>query len=97
MSAEDLTTLAPREAIARIGNDVVRMKTPSLTEIRDTSMSARVKALSYERYYKPVHEVRDAVRKRIKTSAKCAPARQSRYRGGVFMKEFQYDEFPSQR
>jgi hypothetical protein len=95
VSAEDLTTLAPREAIARIGNDVVRIKTPSLTEIRDTSMSARAKALSYERYYKPIHEVRDAVRKRIKTSTKCLPARPSRSRGGIAIKEFQYDEFPS--
>ncbi len=66
VSAEDLSTLGPREAIARIGNDVVRVKTPSLGEVTDQSPGDRAKELSYQRYYKPAADVMESVRRRLR-------------------------------
>jgi hypothetical protein len=80
MSAEDLTTLAPREAIARIGNDVVRIKTPSLTEETDRSPGDLAKELSYQMLYKPAVDVQESIRGRLTQSSRCMSAQSSRRR-----------------
>ena len=61
---EDLTALQQREAIVRIGSDVVRMRTPPLDEVSDFSVAERAKALSRERYYQPAEAVREEICRR---------------------------------
>jgi hypothetical protein len=97
VSAEDLTTLGHREGIVRIVNDVVRITPPPLTEIRDQSMGTRVKERSYEKYYKPIHEVRESVRKRINSCDGGIATRLPRPPATKAITDYCYDEFPFQR
>jgi hypothetical protein len=87
VSAEDLTTLPHREAIARIGNDVVRIKTPSLTDVTDRSSGERAKELSYHQYYKPVADVEESIRRRFRSSSRSRRAQSSRRRGEIALKK----------
>ncbi len=95
VAAEDLTSLEPREAIVRIGNDVMKIETPFMDEVTDTSVSDRAKQLSYERYYKPINEVLEANRRRGMPSRKHVAAKPSHPPGRNRSVEFHYEEFPS--
>jgi hypothetical protein len=61
---EDLISLDVREAIARIGTEIVGIKTC----LRRTDVSRdrreRIIAQSRQKYYRPVHEVREIIRRR---------------------------------
>jgi len=58
---EDVISLKRQEAIARIGTDVVRIKTLKRRELPETHFRDRVIQESRRRYYKPAHEVREAI------------------------------------
>ena len=61
VEAEDLVKLEKGEAIARIGTDVVRIKTPGPLEIPEKHFRDAIIERSRRLYYKPVHSVRDAI------------------------------------
>ena len=61
---DDLITLQVGEAIARIGNEVVRVKTRYPLDIRKKHCRDMIIAQSYARYYRPVDVVRRAIRTR---------------------------------
>jgi len=60
----DLTTMDVGEAIARIGKEVVRIKTPMPPEIPDTHFREKIISLSRERYCMHKNEVRETIKKR---------------------------------
>ena len=53
---EDLITLETGEAIARIGTEIVRIKTPKPLKIPEGNNRERIIEVSRERYYKPADE-----------------------------------------
>jgi len=60
----DLIGLDVGAAIARIGNQVVRMRTRMPLDIPQRHFRDEIVAASRSRYYKPVEEVRKAIRAR---------------------------------
>ena len=54
---EDLITLEIGEAIARIGTEIVRIKTPKPFKIPTENNRDRIIEASRERYYKPANEI----------------------------------------
>ena len=62
VEVEDIITLETGQAIARIGSEVVRIRTPRPREISTTNCRDEIIARCHERYYGPVDEVRRAVR-----------------------------------
>jgi len=87
VSAEDLTTLPHRQAIARVGNDVVRIKTPSLGEVTDRSPGDRAKELSHQRYYKPAADVKESIRRRLRPPNRSMSLQSSGRRGETALKK----------
>ncbi len=63
-ATEDLVALADHEAIARIGNEVVRLKTPTPREVPASNFRERIIEESHRKYYRPAHEVREMIRNR---------------------------------
>lgn len=64
VTVADLITLDVGQAIARIGNQVVRIKTPHPLELPRDSAADLIVRRSRERYYRPAAEVRKAIRTR---------------------------------
>jgi len=64
VTVEDLITQERGHAIARIGNEIVRVKTLGPMEVPERSFRTQIIAESHRRYYKPVAEVRAAIRRR---------------------------------
>jgi hypothetical protein len=95
VTADDLTSLDTREAIVRIKNDVIKIETPFLEEVTDSTISKRVKELSRERYYKPIAEVWELVRQRDKPSSKHLVSKKRRSAVRNPSQEFHYEEFPA--
>ncbi|MBW1781727.1 MAG: type IV secretion system DNA-binding domain-containing protein [Deltaproteobacteria bacterium] len=58
VSAEDLVSLGVGEAVARIGTDIVKIKTRPPLEIPDSHFRDRIIENSRRSYCKPAHEVR---------------------------------------
>jgi hypothetical protein len=73
VSVDDLIGLEPRQAIARIGTQVVRFRTRESTPRLDPSPRAAIIRVSHERYYRPVAEVRAELRRRRADQADDAP------------------------
>lgn len=92
---EDLVSLARGEAFARIGTEIVKMKTRLPLKIPTTNFRDRIIEESRRQYYKPVHEVKKAIRHRGErwkspfSALSVLPIETTD--GGV--KEFAYDEF----
>ncbi len=61
---DDLSTLEVGQAIARIGNHIVRVRTNLPLDIPEHHCRDRIIARSRELYYKPIDEVRRAIRAR---------------------------------
>ena len=61
---KDLITLKRGEAIARIGTDIVRFKTPGRLEIPKQHFKDEIIQRSHRLYYKPVHVVRNLIRQK---------------------------------
>jgi hypothetical protein len=64
VTVEDLITQERGHAIARIGNEIVRIKTLGPTEVPERNFRTRILDESHRRYCKPVAEVRAAIRRR---------------------------------
>ena len=60
--AEDIVSLGVGEAFARIGTDIVKIKTRPPLEIPDTHFRDRIIEDSRKNYCKPAHEVRKWIR-----------------------------------
>ena len=57
-TVEDLITLEQGEAIARIGNHVVRIKTPKPLRVPEDNCRQRIIDASHRKYYRPARELR---------------------------------------
>ena len=93
---EDLISLEIGEAIARIGTEIVRIKTPKPLKIPLKNHRERIIDISRERYYKPAVEIRKIIRRKHDPwSCPIAPLNSGNVEkdknGRV--KEFIYDEF----
>jgi len=64
VEVEDLITLDVGEAIARIGNEVVHLRTPPPREVREDGSRERILAASHERYYRRKEDVARDIRRR---------------------------------
>ena len=64
VKVDDITSLEVGNAIARIGTDIVRLKTHPPLPIPDLNFRDRIIDESRRKYYKPVHEVQKWVRLR---------------------------------
>jgi hypothetical protein len=64
VKVDDLISLGVGEAIARIGTDIVRVKTAEPYKIKAKNFRDRIIEQSRRRYYRPTHEVRKAIRRR---------------------------------
>jgi len=61
---DDLISLEIGHAVARIGTDIVRIKTRPPLSIPEPNFRDRIIAESRRKYYKPVHEVQKWIRRR---------------------------------
>ena len=96
MRIEDLITLETGEAIARVGTEIVRIKTPKPLKIPVENNRERIIEVSRKRYYKPAIEIRKMIRRKHDPwSCPIAPLNSGNVEkdqnGRV--KEFIYDEF----
>ena len=64
VKADDLMALEPYEMIARIGSDIVRLKTLPLPDPPDGAGGEEIIDESRRRYYRPVNEVREMIARR---------------------------------
>jgi len=94
VSVDDLTSLEVYHAIARIGTDIVRIKTRPPLPIPSPNFRDRIIEESHRKYYKPVHEIQKWIRRRGERW--CEPftpliPEPSKAEGGL--EELRYDEF----
>jgi hypothetical protein len=95
VKVDDITSLKAYNAIARIGTDIVRLKTRPPLPIPNPNFRDRIIEESRRKYYKPVHEVEQWVRRRGErwrqpfTSLVPGPSKGS----GTGIEELAYDEF----
>jgi len=64
VKVDDITSLEIGNAIARIGTDIVRLKTRPPLLVPSPNFRNRIIEESRRRYYKPVHEVQKWIRRR---------------------------------
>lgn len=95
VKVEDLVSLDVGEAIARIGTDIVRIRTRLPKPITYPNYRDRIIDESRRKYYQPVHEVRRWIRRRGERwnrSHVLLETFTARSKSGV-VKEFEFDEF----
>ena len=94
VSKDDLVSLDRGEAIARIGTDIIKLKTLPPLEIPSTNFRDRIIEESRRKYCKPIHEVKRWVKQqRNKSYSPISPlffTPQRKPNGKI--KEFEYDE-----
>lgn len=91
---EDLTCLELAEAVGRIGTEMIRFTLPPPLETNRTDIRDQIIALSRERYYRSLPEVRKMIRRRNErwvVPFRDLSAESRIAAGGV--EEFVYDEF----
>ncbi len=66
---KDLITLDRGQAITRIGNEVVRIRTNKPLKIPEVNCRDRIIEQSHARYYRPANEVKRAIRNREELEA----------------------------
>jgi hypothetical protein len=95
VKVEDIISLEPYNAIARIGTDIVRIKTLPPLPIPNPNFRDRIIAESRRKYYKPVYEVQKWIRSRNerwgKSFTPLVPAPSEEPDGDI--KGLVYDEF----
>jgi hypothetical protein len=95
VSTDDLVSLKPWEAIARIGTEIVRIKTRPPLQVPDGNFRDRIIEESRKRYCRPAHEVRKWIRRRGERwrapFTPLTPPYPEKPDGEI--KEFYYDEF----
>jgi hypothetical protein len=65
VDAKDIATLETGEAVARIGTEIIKMKTPPPISIPPRSFKDEIIQNSYEKYYRKTKLVRKQIRKRL--------------------------------
>jgi len=91
VSSNDLITLEKGEAIARIDTDIVRVKLPDPLQIPERHSRDAIIKSSLEHYYRPVHVVRELIRRRDRRWD--LPFSPSTMSANGEHEEFTYDEF----
>jgi hypothetical protein len=95
VEVDDIISLEPYNAIARIGTDIVRIKTLEPLPIPNPNFRDRIIEESRRKYYKPVHEIQKWIRSRderwCKPFTPLVPAPSEEPDSSV--KELVYDEF----
>jgi hypothetical protein len=95
VKVEELVSLGQAEAIARIGTDIVRIRTRPPLKPPTPNFKGRIITESRNKYYKPVHEVHQWIRHRKdrwnKPFSPLTPTCAKKNSGDL--KEFVYDEF----
>jgi hypothetical protein len=86
---EDMINLKIDEAIVRIGNDIVRLKKNGPLQFPKTDYADAIIRQSFEKYYKPVHEIRQKLRTGRNNLSTPLPAVSK----GQKIEELKYDEF----
>ncbi len=91
----DLVSLGIGEAFARVGTEIVRIKTRLPLEAPSLSFRNRIIEESHRKYYKPAHEVREWIRHRGDRwrSPTSLPTTGDIKKTNGKIKEFIYDEF----
>ena len=97
VTPEELTQLEQRQAIVRIGTDVVRIETPLLEPIMDTNIAEKAKRLSREHYYKPFDQVWNEVNRQGKAPAVYVVPRVPQVSDATKIKVYTFDEFVVQK
>jgi hypothetical protein len=95
VKVEELVSLGKGEAIARIGSEIVRIKTrPPLNPLTPNHKD-RIINESRSKYYKPIHEIKQWIRHRENVWSKPFPAITPSFaeKGSGDAGEFVYDEF----
>ena len=95
VKVEELVSLGKGEAIARIGSDVVRIKTRPPLKPLSPNYKDRIISESRRKYYKPLHEIKQWIRRRKNGWNKTFSALSPPFEGGASgdAEEFVYDEF----
>jgi hypothetical protein len=88
---DDLIKLEVGEAIARIGTDIVRVKTHGPLQIPERNFKAAIIKRSQDHYYKPVHVVQSTIRQQGNRWNRTFSPLTAAKTGDV--EEFVYDEF----
>jgi hypothetical protein len=86
---KDLITLDKGQGIARIGTDVVRFDTPGKLEIPKRHNKEVILTNSFRCYYKPVHVIRQIIRKKASPYGRLVYSLSS----DPSAEELEYDEF----
>jgi len=87
---EDMIDLKVGQAIARIGTDIVRLKTLGPLEFPETDFRDEIIQRSLDLYYKPVNSIRKFIRAKFSNN-KSSPTLP--LTGDKNVEEFKYDEF----
>jgi hypothetical protein len=95
VKVEELVSLGRGEAIARVGKDIVRIRTRPPLKPPVPNFKDRIIRESRKKYYKPVHEVKQLIRRRNdrwkKPFSPLTPSFAETGHGDF--EEFVYDEF----
>ena len=90
---EDIISLERGEAIARIGNDIVKVELKGRIEIPEKHFREEIIQHSLAKYYRPAHEVQKWLRQRRRGDSKSFTSLVSGSVSNGEIKEFEYDEF----
>ena len=95
VKVEELVSLGKGEAIARIGSEVVRIKTRPPLKAPTPNYKDRIISESRSKYYKPVYEIQQWIRRRENGWSKPFSTHTPSFaeRGSGDSGEFVYDEF----
>jgi len=95
VKVEELVSLEKGEAIARVGTDIVRIRTRPPLKPPIPNFKDRIVQESRSKYYKPVHEVQQLIRRRGDRWNKPFSPLTSSFaeKGHCDFEEFVYDEF----
>jgi hypothetical protein len=95
VKAEDLVALKSYEAFARIGTDIVKIKTRDPLIISNNNFRNQIIQQSQKKYCKPASEIREFIQRRANRAGRdTVPFHQkSDYTNYGYEKEFVYDEF----
>ena len=95
VKVEELVSLGKGEAIARVGTDIIRIRTRPPLKPPAPNFKDRIIKESRSKYYKPVHEVQQLIRRRGDRWNKSFSPLTSSFAERVHgdLQEFVYDEF----
>jgi hypothetical protein len=93
VDADDIVALDAYQAIARIGTDIVRIRTRPPLEVPRHHFRTRIIEESHKKYYRPAHEVRKWIARGAERWGSPHVSASSVIEGGGEDVAFAYDEF----